>query len=250
MKAPEVTALRRRWDAADVELLRQQLLEQSRVVRPPHALGSRWPDTADGLTDLRGLDAGKQGIDLRYVTLERIDLSLSRGALTAFESELFDCRLDSVVLTGQPRLNRRFEPCSFRNAKLPRLALGPRIVDCDFTEAKAHRLRSVPNTVFERCTFDAADLAGAQFADTSFVDCTFADTQLSAATTFARCSFTRTGIDFAAARVSGSRADGDALPDRWEGEAEATAALDRYARTYARAVENGDEDAMPLDPAG
>ncbi|WP_374700868.1 pentapeptide repeat-containing protein [Rhodococcus globerulus] len=45
--------------------------------------------------------------------------------------------------------------------------------DCDFTRAKAHKLRSVPNTVFDRCTFDDSDLAGAQFSDTSFVECTF-----------------------------------------------------------------------------
>lgn len=243
MRASEISALRRRWSDTELATLRQQLIEQSRVSKPPHALRSEWPDTPDGLTDLRGLNAGKEGVDIRYVTLQRLDLSFSQGAITAFEAEFFNCRFDSVTFTGQPRLNRRLEGCTFRNAKLARLTLGPRVIDCDFTGAKLARMRSAPNTLFERCSFDLADLAGAEFADASFVDCTMRDTQFTASTTFTRCSFENTGIDFGAAQVNRSHADGAPLADQWAGEAEASAALERYARAYARAP-HGDHEGL------
>ena len=180
--------------------------------------------------------------------MERIDLSFARGSISVFESELFDCRFDFVALTGQPRFNRRFERCSFRGATLSRLALGPRVVDCDFTGAKARGLRSVPNTVFERCAFDDTDLTGAQFADTSFVECTFGGARFSAATSFVRCSFTRTAVEFSEAQVSRTTCDGTAIPDQWEGEADSAVALERYAGRYARALGVGDTEGMALDP--
>ena len=249
VKKSEISALRRRWSSEDVENLRAQLLNQSRIVKPPHTLTSRWPATHERLVDLRGLTVGRYGFDIRYVTLERIDLSFVRGALTAFEAELFDCRFDFAALTGQPRLNRSFERCSFRGATLSRLALGPKVVDCDFTGAKAHKLRSVPNTVFDRCTFDDSDLTGAQFSDTSFVDCNFGAVRFSASTNFVRCSFTRTIIDFGMAQVSRTTSDGTAMPDQWEGEAEATVALERFAARYTRAILADDEDGPALNSA-
>ena len=243
-----ITSLRRRWSDEGVDNLRAQLLDQSRIVKPPHTLVSPWAETDDGLIDVRGLTAGSAGLDIRYLTLERIDLSFARGAISVFESELFDCRFDFVALTGQPRFNRRFERCSFRGATLSRLALGPRVVDCDFTGAKARGLRSVPNTVFERCAFDDTDLTGAQFADTSFVECTFGGARFSAATSFVRCSFTRTAVEFSEAQVSRTTCDGNAIPDQWEGEADSAVALERYAGRYARALGVGDTEGMALDP--
>ena len=248
VKRSEISALRRRWSVEDVENLRAQLLDQSRITKPPQTLTSPWPATENELLDLCGLTVGRYGLDIRFVTLERIDLSFVRGALTAFEAELFDCRFDFAALTGQPRLNRRFERCSFRGATLSRVALGPKVVDCDFTGVKAHKLRSVPNTVFDRCTFDDSDLAGAQFSDTSFVDCTFGAVRFSASTSFARCSFTRTIIDFGMAQVSRTTSDGTAVPDQWKGEDEASVALERYAARYARAIVAEDEDGPPSSP--
>jgi uncharacterized protein YjbI with pentapeptide repeats len=248
VKPAKIAALRRRWTGDDSDHLRQQLLDQARIVKGPHTLRSRWPETGDGLVDLRGIAPGTAGLAIRYLTLERLDMSFARGAISVFESELFDCRFDSVTLTGQPRFNRRFERCSFRDAKLSGLSLGPRLLDCDFTAAKATKLRSVPNTQLERCAFDDADLAGAVFSDTSFVDCSFDNTRLSASTVFRRCSFVRTDVDFSAAQVSRSTRDGSALPDRWEGEAQANTAMDRYLKRYARAVASGTEDDMPLEP--
>ncbi|MFE5877827.1 pentapeptide repeat-containing protein [Rhodococcus sp. NPDC056506] len=248
MKRTDISVLRRRWSDEDVEKLQAELLDQSRIVKPPHALTSPWTETADGLVDLRGLAAGSGGIDIRFLTLERIDLSFVKGALSVFESELFDCRFDFAMLTGQPRINRRFERCSFRGATLSRLALGPQIVDCDFTGAKALRLRSVPNTVFERCTFDGADLTGAQFSDTSFVDCTFGAARFSPSSSFLRCSFTRTVVEFSTARVSRTTSDGLEVPDQWAGEADATVALEQYAARYAQTIDAGEEGGIGLDP--
>lgn len=70
-----ITSLRRRWSDEGVDNLRAQLLDQSRIVKPPHTLVSPWAETDDGLIDVRGLTAGSAGLDIRYLTLERIDLS-------------------------------------------------------------------------------------------------------------------------------------------------------------------------------
>ncbi|MFD1813508.1 pentapeptide repeat-containing protein [Rhodococcus gannanensis] len=248
MNRSAITTLRRRWSDSDVDDLRGQLLAQSRIVTPPHTVAARWPQTDDGLVDLRGLTVGDGGLDIRFVTLHNVDLSFARGAISAFESDLFDCRFDSVALTRQPRVNRRVERCTFRDATLSRLAVGPTVVDCDFTGATARRLRSVPNTRFERCVFDGADLSGAEFRDASFVDCMFRDARFSATTTFERCAFTRTDIEFGMSRVMRTTIDGVATADRWDGETDAEAALDRYVARYARGVTAGDSATMPLDP--
>jgi len=248
VKKSEITALRRRWADEDVENLRAQLVVQSRIVRPPHTLTSRWAETDDGFVDLRGLVVGSDGLDIRFLALERVDLSYVRGALTAFEAEMFNCRFDFAALTSQQRLNRRFERCSFRGVTASRLTIGPKVVDCDFTGMKAHRLRSVPNTLFERCAFDDSDLAGAEFADTAFVDCTFQSARFSASTNFERCTFTRTDIEFSTARVSRSTSNGSTLRDQWDGKAQAAVALERHAVRYASAVEMGEEDNVSLDP--
>ncbi|MGX1695534.1 pentapeptide repeat-containing protein [Microbacterium keratanolyticum] len=244
------TALRRRWNAVDIDDIRAQLVTQQRISKPPHTLTSRWPRTDAGLVDLRGIDAGSMGIDIRYVTLQGLDLSHARGALRTFEAELTDCHLDGVTLTGQPHLGRLLERCSFRDAKLSRASIGPKVIDVDFTRVKAARLRSVPNSAFERCTFDGADLSGAQFDGAKFIDCTFADVVFSASTTFTRCEFVRTPVVFSPAQVTRCTVDGVVLADQWDGEAEADAALERYAKKYARAVRSGDAEEMALDAQG
>lgn len=101
-----ITSLRRRWSDEDVDNLRAQLLDQSRIVKPPHTLVSPWAGTDDGLVDVRGLSAGSGGLDIRYLMLEGIDLSFARGAISVFESELSDCRFDFVALTGQSRFSQ------------------------------------------------------------------------------------------------------------------------------------------------
>jgi uncharacterized protein YjbI with pentapeptide repeats len=199
------------------------------------------------MIDLRGLDAGGEGLAIRYLTLERVDLSFARGALTTFESEISDSRFDAVTLTGQPRFSRRFDRCSFRGARLTRLLLGPRVIDCDFTGTRAQRLQSAPNTVFERCRFDEADLSGAVFRDTSFIDCSFAATRLSDATVFERCSLHHTMLDFGDARVTSVVQNGAPLPDQWQGESAAAIAEEKYLARYRRALSSGDADTMPLD---
>jgi uncharacterized protein YjbI with pentapeptide repeats len=248
VKRSEIARIRGRWTDNDVAGIQQQLLDQSRVVKGPHRLHPRWSVTDDGLVDLRGITVGGYGLRIKYVTLKRLDLSFARGKISSFQSELFDCRFDAIRLTGQPSFNRRFERCSFRDAKLHRLSLGPRVVDCDFTGVTAHNLRSEPNTVFERCTFDGADLWGANFSHTSFVDCTFDNAQFSASAVFGQCSFLRTSIDFVKAQVFRSTSDGTPLPDQWEGQAEAKAAFANYLSRYEQAAGSGDEDTMPLEP--
>ncbi|GAB3617770.1 hypothetical protein GCM10027416_23270 [Okibacterium endophyticum] len=228
--------------------MRRQLVLKARNAKGPHRLVSPWPDTPDGMIDLRGLDAGAEGLAIKYLTLERIDLGFARGALTTFESEISDSRFDGVTLTGQPRFSRKFERCSFRGAKLTRLLLGPHVIDCDFTGTTATRLQSAPNTVFERCRFDDADLSGAVFRDTSFIDCSFVGTRFSEVTVFERCSLHQTVLEFGDARVARVVQDGVPLTDRWEGEAAADAAEERYLARYRRALSFGDVDTMPLDP--
>lgn len=242
--------MRRLWDIADIDGIRAQLVAQQRISKPPHTLTERWPKTDAGLVDLRGIDAGKPGIDIRYVTLHGLDLSHSRGALRVFEAKLTDCHFDGVTLTGQPYFGRLLERCSFRDAKLSRLSIGPKVIGCDFTGATATRLRSVPNAVFERCAFDGADLSGARFEGAKFIDCTFADVVFSASTRFTRCEFVRTSVAFSTARVTRGTVEGVMLADQWDGETEADAALERYAKRYARAVKSGDAEEMPLDARG
>jgi uncharacterized protein YjbI with pentapeptide repeats len=196
------------------------------------------------MTDLRGLDAGSEGLFVKYLTLEGVDLRFARGNLVIFQSEFFDCRFDDVVLTVQPRFNRRFERCSFRGSRLNRLTIGPGVIDCDFTNARASRLRSAPNTVFERCLFDGVDFSGATFSDTHFVECSFIVTRFSETTTFERCSFRTSEIDFGPARVMKVISDGDPIADQWAGESAAQAAEERFLRRYVQAVQSG--EAHPL----
>lgn len=63
-----ITSLRRRWSDEDVDNLRAQLLDQSRIVKPPHTLVSPRAETDDGLIDVRGLTAGSAGLDIRYLS--------------------------------------------------------------------------------------------------------------------------------------------------------------------------------------
>lgn len=228
--------------------LQEQMLEQARVVKGPHRFETDWATTDEGRLDLRGVKAGRDGLQFRYVTLSRVDFRHARGRLMFFESELTDCLFDSVSLTGPPRFDRRFERCSFWGASLQGLAIGTRITECDFTGADLRKLSSLPNTRFERCQFEAADLSGAEFSDTTFADCTFVDAALSASTSFTRCTFANTPITFGLARVARSRRDGEPMPDQWDGEEHVDAARDAYVQRYARAAAAGRADDLPLEP--
>lgn len=250
MKDPSTASLRRRWTPARLAALREQILTQSRIVKGPHRLATDWPESDDGRLDLRGLPSGREGLQFRYLTLSHVDFRHARGRLVFFESELSNCLFDSVSLSGQPRFDRGFERCSYRDASLGGLAIGTRVDDCDFTGADLHKVKSLPNTRFERCRFDAADLGGAEFVDTTFVDCTFVGANFSASTSFTRCAFLNAPVVFGFARVTRSTRDGTALPDQWEGEEEWTATLETYAKRYFAAAAAGNADDLPLDPEG
>lgn len=247
MNAPGAAALSRRWTPGRLTALREQILEQARIVKGPHRFDTDWATTDDGLLDLRGVKAGRDGLQFRFLTLSRVDFRHARGRLLFFESELSDCLFDSASLTGQPRFDRSFVRCSFRDASLKGLAIGTRVAECDFTGADLRSLGSLPNTRFEGCRFDATDLSGAAFSDTTFTDCTFVDAAFSADTSFTRCTFVNTSVPFGLARVSRSRRGGDPLPDQWDGAERAEAAREAYAHRYARAADAGRADDLPLD---
>ena len=248
MKAPGDAELSRRWTPDRLAALQEQIQEQARIVKGPHRFDTDWPVTDEGLLDLRGVKSGREGLQFRFVTLARVDFRRARGRLMFFESELSDCLFDSVSLTGQPRFDRSFVRCSFRAASLKGLAIGTQITECDFSGANLRAVRSLPNTRFERCIFDGADLSGADFSDATFTDCTFVDATFSAGTSFTRCTFLDTSIAFGLARVTGSRREGEPLPDQWDGEERADAAREAYAQRYARAAAAGRADDLPLDP--
>jgi hypothetical protein len=248
VKAPGIAELSRRWTPDRLAVLQEQVLEQARIVKGPHRLDTDWPETDEGRLDLRGVKSGRDGLQFRFITLSRADFRRARGRLMFFESELSDCLFDSVALSGQPRFDRSFVRCSFRDASLKGLAIGTQITECDFTGANLHTLRSLPNTRFERCIFGGADLSGADFSDTTFTDCTFVDATFSAGTSFNRCAFTNTPVAFGLARVTRSRRSGEPLPDQWGGEEHADHAREVYAQRYARAAAAGRADDLPLDP--
>ncbi|TDP91711.1 uncharacterized protein YjbI with pentapeptide repeats [Leucobacter luti] len=248
MTMPGAAELSRRWTPDRLAALHEQILEQARIVKGPHRFETEWATTDEGRLDLRGVKAGRDGMQFRYVTLSRVDFRHARGRLMFFESELSDCLFDSVSLSRQPRFDRSLVRCSFRAASMQGLAIGTRVTECDFTGADLRKLSSLPNTRFERCRFDNADLRGAEFSDTTFADCTFVDAALSASTSFTRCTFVNTPITFGLARVTGSRRDGEALPDQWDGEEQADAARDAYVQRYARAAAAGRADDLPLEP--
>lgn len=245
MKYPEAATLRRRWTAETLAALQTQVVEQSRIVKGPHRFESDWADTDEGRTDLRGLAVGREGIQFRFLSLSQVDFQHAKGRLSFFECELVDCRFDAVSLSAQPHFDRGFERCSFRDASVRGLALGRHLVDCDFTGADARKLRSLPNTRFERCVFDSVDLSGAEFADTTFVDCSFVDAEFSATSSLTRCTLIGTTIVPGPARLTGVTIDGQVVSDQWTGETEASAAFDSYAKRYAAA---SDADDWPLEP--
>ena len=248
MKDRGIAELSRRWTPDRLAALQEQILQQARIVKGPHRFDTDWPETDESRLDLRGVKAGRDGVQFRFVTLLRADFRHARGRLMFFESELSDCLFDSASLTGQPRFDRSFVRCSFRASSLKGLAIGAQVTECDFTGADLRTMRSSPNTRFERCLFDGADLSGAHFSDTTFEDCTFVGATFSASTSFTRCAFVNSSVEFGPARVTRSRHEGEPLPDRWDGEEQADAARAAYAQRYARAAAAGRADDLPLDP--
>jgi hypothetical protein len=249
MRRSEMTALRRRWTPSMIGHVRHQLAVQGhRPVRDAHGLVSPWPDAPASMTDRRGIEVGAEGLAIDHLTITRVVLSFSRGQTSCFQSEIHDSRFDAVELAGQPRFTRRFERSSFRGADLTRVAVGPHVIDCDFTDARAPRLESAPDTASERCRFDGADLRGAVFRHATFIDCSFVGAKFSEATVFDRCSPHRTALDSGDARLTRVMRDGVSLPDQWAGEAEWNATEDRYLDRYRRAFLAGDAETMSLDP--
>lgn len=214
----------------------------------PHRFETVWPETVEGRLDLRGLKAGRDGMQFRFITLSGADFRLARGRLLFFESEVSDCLFDSASLTGQPRFDRSVVRCSFRRASLTGLAIGTQVTECDFTGADLRRVRSLPNTRFERCLFEETDLSGAEFSDTTFTDCTFVDAVFSADTSFTRCSFVNTSITFGLARVTHSRREGALILQQWDGEESAEVARADFAQRYAASAAAECADDLPLDP--
>ncbi|MDT0264792.1 pentapeptide repeat-containing protein [Streptomyces sp. DSM 44915] len=241
------TALRRRWGAAEIAALRADLLAQSRVVRGPHLLTAPWGTTPDGWTDLRGL-ADPDGLSVRCLTLTRVDLSHASGRLRFHETEVTDGRFTRVVATAGSRLDRRFERCDFRSARLPGTVLGRRFVDCDFSGAKLRKATLGENAVFERCDFTGADLTDATLVGGRFVDCVFADLTLSALSHLHRCAFQGGRPDPGPARLTRCAHDGTPLPDAWAGQPAADQLEAAYLRRYVAAARAGAADTLPLAP--
>ncbi len=226
----------------------RQAVDQARFVGRTHVITSSQGATEDGHVDLRGLETGRgQSLSVKYLTLERLDLSHARGPLHIFETEVSDSRFDKISAANSV-LDRLFVRCSFRSARLTRARIGRRIVDCDFTGASLRKLTLGENTVFERCVFDGADLADARLTGGRFVDCTFDDVALSALTMFDRCDFRGALPDLGIARLVRCTRDGSPLPDGWTGRAQAEELERDYLDRYVRAAREGDTDSMPLEP--
>ncbi|MGF7122308.1 pentapeptide repeat-containing protein [Rhodococcus sp. BE178] len=240
--------LRRRWDPDQLADVRRQLELQARIVRGPHLIASPQGTTPQGLLDLRGLTPRTaDDLSIRYLSVERLDLSHARGRLHVFETEVRDSCFDRLSASDS-LLDRLFERCSFRSARLSKSRIGRRLVDCDFTGASLRKLTLGENTVFERCTLDAADLTDATLIGGRFVDCTFDGVTVSPLTTFDRCEFRGTLPGLDAGRRTRCTHDGVPVPARWEGQSAARELEDEYLDRYRRAVRDGDADTMPLGP--
>lgn len=241
-------SLRGRWSPEDAALLASRFVDQARFVGRTHEIASPHGTTVDGRVDLRGVNAARgYSLSIKYLTLERLDLSHARGSLHIFETEVTDSRFDKISAADSV-LDRLFARCSFRSARLTRARIGRKIVDCDFTGASLRKITLGENTVFERCVFDGTDLADAKLAGGRFVDCTFADVRFSALTTFDRCDFRGALPDLGPARRVRCTHDGSPLPDGWPGETDAEALERDYVDRYVRAVREGTAETMPLEP--
>ncbi|GAB2653006.1 hypothetical protein GCM10027068_36140 [Prescottella soli] len=228
--------------------VRRQIVEQSRFVGRTHEVTSPQGVTADGAVDLRGVETARgHALSVKYLALERLDLSHARGSLHIFETEVTDSRFDKISAADSV-LDRLFVRCTFRTARLTGARIGRRLVDCDFTGASLRRITLGENTVFERCVFDGADLTDAKLTGARFVACTFADVRFSALTTFDRCDFGGALPDLGPARQTRCTRDGVLLPDGWPGRADAEALERDYVDRYVRAVREGNAETMPLEP--
>ncbi|WP_414172577.1 hypothetical protein [Clavibacter tessellarius] len=55
------------------------------------------------MTDLRGIEAGAEVLDIVDLTVTRMDLSFSRGGFRCFQSEIYESAFDAVQLIGSPQ---------------------------------------------------------------------------------------------------------------------------------------------------
>lgn len=207
MRDVDSTSLRERWTSQELSSLRTQLARLSDVVPGPHRLTPSWQDASSASTDLRGLDAGSLGVTFKRLELSEVDASGLTGGLSISDSTLTHVRFEGAKLTAHARLEGAFRACSFAGASIPQASIGPEVSDCDFRGAKLRRLRAVPGTVFSNCTFDGAELSGAEFTNTRFLDCSFTGSKVNAATTFRGCTFVGATPKFGKASESGTKVE-------------------------------------------
>ncbi|MGO2751238.1 MAG: pentapeptide repeat-containing protein [Pseudoclavibacter sp.] len=207
MRAPDSKTLSERWTSQELSTLRTQLARLSEVVPGPHRLTPSWHDPATPATDLRGLQAGSLGVRFTHLELSEVDASGLTGGLSITDSTLTHVRFQDAKLTAHTRLEGSFRACSFAGASIPQASIGPEVSDCDFRNAKLRRLRAVPGTVFSNCTFDAAELSGAEFTNTRFLDCSFTGTKFNAATVFRGCTFVGAVPKFGKANETGTKTE-------------------------------------------
>lgn len=241
-------ALRRRWDGQRVDQVRDQLEQQSRIVHGPHRVESPWGAPEGSRVDLRGLPAGKDGLAVHYLTLDSLDLSHMKGRLHAYQSELAGCTLDGAALSVGSILGRRLERCTFVAARMPKVRLAGAFVDCDFGGASLRGATLGENAVFERCSFDEADLSDARLVGGRFVDCTFGASVVSPLTSFERCDFRGGEPPAGALRLERCTVDGERVADRWDGQDSAEEIEDRYLAGYVEAIAAGRAETASLEP--
>lgn len=246
--AASAASLRGRWSSETTSQLARQFVDQAGFVGRTHEITSPFGTDDAGRVDLRGVKMARgYPLSIKYLALERLDLSYARGTLHFVETEVSDSRFDGISTSGST-FDRFFARCSFRSARLTRARIGRRLTDCDFTGASMRKLTLGENTVFERCTFRGADLTDAKLVGGRFVECTFADTTFSALTTFDRCDFRGTVPELGPARRIRCTHGGRPLPDSWPGQAYADDLESDYLGRYGRAVQAGTAETMPLDP--
>lgn len=205
MRAADTKTLSDRWTSQELSSLRTQLSRLSEVVPGPHRIMPSWHDPASAATDLRGLQAGSLGVSITHLELTEVDASGLTGGLTIRDSTLTHVRFERAKVTAHARLEGALRACTFTGANIPQASIGPEVSDCSFADAKLRRLRTVPGTVFSNCSFDGAELSGAEFTNTRFIDCSFTGAKFNAATTFRGCTFAGVVPKFGKASETGTK---------------------------------------------
>ncbi|WP_181026955.1 pentapeptide repeat-containing protein [Pseudoclavibacter sp. RFBB5] len=205
MSAADSKTLRDRWTSSELSSLRTQLARLSGVVPGPHRITPSWHDPASSVTDLRGLQAGSLGVSITHLEVSEVDASGFTGGLTIRDSTLTHVRFEHAKVAAHARLEGALRACTFTGANIPQASIGPEVSNCSFADSKLRRLRAVPGTVFSNCSFDGAELSGAEFTNTRFIDCSFTGAKFNAATTFRGCTFVGASPKFGKASETGTK---------------------------------------------